>query len=51
VKGYCTKLHNEKLHDLHSPEAISLVINSRTIRQEEHVAGMDEKKYCIDILV
>jgi hypothetical protein len=36
---------------LHSPDEVSVVIISRVMREERHVAGMDEKKIRIDVLV
>jgi hypothetical protein len=36
---------------LQSPDEDSVVIISRIMRQERHVAGMDEKKNSIDVLV
>jgi hypothetical protein len=51
VKGYSTKLHNEELHELHSPDEVSVVIISRIMRQERHVAGMDDKENRRDFLV
>jgi hypothetical protein len=41
-------LHNEELHELHCPDEVSVVIISRIMRQERHVASMDEKKTRID---
>jgi hypothetical protein len=51
VKGYCTQLHNEELHELHSPDEVSVVIISKIMRQDRHVASMDEKKTRIDVFV
>jgi hypothetical protein len=50
-KEYRTQLRNEELHELHSPDEVSVVIISRKMRQDRHVAGMDEKKKRIDVLV
>jgi hypothetical protein len=38
----CRKLHNNKIHGLHSSPNIVSVIKSRRMRWEEHVARMGE---------
>jgi hypothetical protein len=40
VTGYWRKLHNEKLHNLHSSPIIMRMIKSRRMRWEGHVARM-----------
>jgi hypothetical protein len=44
VKKEWRKLHNKKLHDLHSSPSIIRIIKSRTMRWVGHVARMGEKR-------
>ena len=50
VTGEWRKLHNEELSDLYSPNII-LVVKSRTMRWEGHVAGMVEWRGAYRVLV
>jgi hypothetical protein len=44
VTGGWRKLHNEKLHELHSSSSIIRMIMSRKLRWAEHVAWMGRRE-------
>jgi hypothetical protein len=44
VKGGWRKLHNKKIHDLYSSPSIIIMIKSRRMRWEGHVARIGEKR-------
>jgi hypothetical protein len=45
------RLHNEKLHNLYSSPNITLVIKSRTVRWQVHVACTGERRDAYRVLV
>jgi hypothetical protein len=51
VTGGCRKLHNGKLHNLHSSSSRIRVIKSRRMRWAGHVARMGEKRNVYRLLV
>jgi hypothetical protein len=51
VTGNWRKLHNEKLHNLHSSPSIIRMVKSRKMRWAGHVARMGERKNAYRILV
>jgi hypothetical protein len=44
VTGSWRKLHNEKLHNLHSSPSIIRMMKPRRLRWAQHVARMGEKR-------
>jgi hypothetical protein len=51
VTGDWRRLHNEELHDLHSPPDIIRVIKSRRMRWAGHVARMGKRRGAYRILM
>jgi hypothetical protein len=51
VTGEWRTLHNKELHDLHSSPSIIIIIRSRRMRWEGHVARMGEKWNAYRLLV
>jgi hypothetical protein len=51
VTGEWRKLHNEELHDLYSSPSIIIIIKSRRMRWEGHVARMGERRNAYRLLV
>jgi hypothetical protein len=51
VMGDWRKPHNEELHNLYSSPNIIIMMKSRTVRREEHVARIGEKRTAYRILV